>query len=213
MNGSFSRARTPAQRAARSDAILAAARELVEARPVSEISLRAIAAGAGLAPSGVLRHGGSREEILLDLMDKEYGGWLAELRADLRIEVTGKVPVVAGVADTAAAIALSLDRRPALMVLIENSPELLRHVSPETRALNQGLRNQQELAYIVEQAVGTELRSEDRPLLVAGLHASVAGAAAWSRQSIFFSSPMEAIRDLLSIQLDGLVVRALRALE
>ncbi|MEO6471678.1 MAG: TetR family transcriptional regulator [Aeromicrobium sp.] len=213
MNGSFSRARTPAQRAARSDAILAAARELVEGKPVSEISLRAIAVGAGLAPSSVLRHGGSREQILLDLMDEEYGAWLTELKADLRIEVTGEVADVVGVADTAAAIAFSLDRRPTLMVLIENSPELLRHVSTSTRALNQGLRNQQELANIIEHAVGTELRPEDRPLLVAGLHASVAGAAAWGRQSIFLSSPMEAIRDLLSIQLDGLVVRALRGPE
>lgn len=207
----FSRARTPAQRAARNDAIRAAARELLESMPTSQVSLRAIADRAGLAPSNVLRHGGSREEILLDVMDEEYSGWLAELRAALSIDATGDLAAVpTGVAATAEVIAVSLARRPILLALIEDSPELMRHVSPEARVFDQGLRHQQALAAIVEHALGTELRPEDRVHLVAGLHALVAGAAAWSRQSVFVSSPTDAVRSLLAIQLEGLVARALR---
>ncbi len=202
MADSFSRARTPEQRAVRSDAIRTAARELLSSASASEVSLRAIAGRAGLAPSNVLRHGGSREEILLDVMDEEYASWLAELDASL-----GRVGTVEEAAST---MAESLAGHPVLLTLIEESPELLRHVAPDARVLEQGLRHQQQLATIVERALGVELRSEDRALLVAGLHALVAGAASWSRQSVFASSPTAAVRDLLAIQLEGLVARARR---
>ena len=202
MADSFSRARTPEQRAVRSDAIRAAARGLLTSTSASQISLRAIAGRAGLAPSNVLRHGGSREEILLDVMDEEYGGWLAELDALLGRGGT--------VGEAASTIAGSLAGRPLLLTLIEESPELLRHVAPDARVLEQGLGHQQQLASIVERALGVELRSEDRALLVAGLHSLVAGAAAWSRQSVFASSQTAAVRDLLAILLEGLVARAHR---
>lgn len=203
MADSFSRARTPEQRAVRSDAIRTAARDLLTTTSASQISLRAIAGQAGLAPSNVLRHGGSREEILLDVMDEEYAAWLAELDALL-----GRAGTVQATAST---IAGSLTGRPLLLTLIEESPELLRHVAPDARVLGQGLRHQEELATIVDRALGVELRSEDRALLVAGLHALVAGAASWSRQSVFASSQTAAVRDLLAILLEGLVARAHRS--
>lgn len=203
MADSFSRARTPEQRAVRSDAIRAAARELLTTSSASQVSLRAIAGRAGLAPSNVLRHGGSREEILLDVMDEEYASWLAELDASL-----GRVETVEKVASTMAG---TLAGHPLLLTLIEESPELLRHVAPDARVLEQGLRHQQELATIVERALGVQLRTEDRALLVAGLHALVAAASSWSRQSVFVSSQTEAVRDLLAIQLEGLVARSHRS--
>ncbi|GAA3516125.1 hypothetical protein GCM10022234_09060 [Aeromicrobium panaciterrae] len=203
MADSFSRARTPEQRAVRSDAIRAAARELLTSTIASQVTLRAIAGRAGLAPSNVLRHGGSREEILLDVMDEQYAGWLDELERSLGRDATTE--------KAASTMAESLAGHPVLLTLIEESPELLRHVAPGARVLEQGHRHQQRLASIVERALGVELRPGDRALLVAGLHASVAGAAAWSRQGVFASSQAGAVRDLLAIQLEGLAARARRS--
>ena len=200
----FQRARTQAQREQRECEIRSAARRLLAQTDIDDVTLRAIAVEAGLAPSNVLRHVGSREELLLNLMDEEYGAWLAELNA--------LVAVPHGAVDTrtaASTIADTLARRPLLQCLIEVSPQLLRRLpAAHVQSREQGRRNGDGLADAVEAALGTRLPADDRVYLVAGLHAVVSAAAAWSRQGVFPVSASDAIRDLVQIQLDGLLARA-----
>lgn len=196
----FKRARTSEQRSLRLSELRSAARALLADASADEVSLRSIATQAGLAPSGVLRYAGSREELLLDVMDQEYRAWIAEL--DEMFD--GPLPV-----DTiAAAIATTLVARPVLFGLIEASPSLLRVLPAGTRALEQGLHNQAEFARVLDRALAVRLTAEHQALLVAGLHAIVAGAAGWSRQAVFVSTADSAVRELFALLLEGLRSRA-----
>ena len=204
IDNEFQRARTRQQRAQRADEIRSAARRLLARHEIDDVTLRAIAAEAGLAPSNILRHVGSREELLLDLMDEEYRAWVAELNS------AGLGPG----ADTSALASLIADTlalRPLLQCLIEVSPQLLRTL-PATRAperpRSQGLRNGEALADVVQVALGKRFSAVDRVYLVAGLHAVVTATAAWSRQGVFPVSVPVATRDLVQILLDGLLARA-----
>lgn len=205
IDNEFQRARTRQQREHREGEIRSAARRLLADNEIDDVTLRAIAAEAGLAPSNVLRHVGSREELLLDLMDEEYRAWLTEL---------GRLTPGLRRADTralASLIADTLAPRPTLRCLIEVSSQLLRRL-PATRAPNrsraQGLRNGEALADTVEAVLDRRFPAVDRLYLVAGLHAVVTATAAWSRQGVFPVSVPIATRDLIQILLDGLLARA-----
>lgn len=206
----FRRARTPAQRARRVDDVLAAARRLLVDADVTALSLAAIAREAGLASSNVLRYFGSREGLLLDLMDAEYARWLPDLAValgDIDIDGRGDVDRVA------AATAATLAGRPLLARLIAASSELLRYPMPDEvleRCRGQGRRNQGELSRILSGALGVALSAQEQAYLVAGLHAVVAAASGWSAQAAFPVDFETAARGLLAIQLEGLVVRSAR---
>src|SRR5690349_17282353 len=75
----FQRARSPEQREARRQAILDAAAAMLAESPVAEISLRELSKRVGLAKSNVLRYFETREEVFLELLDREIRGWLAAL--------------------------------------------------------------------------------------------------------------------------------------
>ncbi|WP_165497158.1 TetR/AcrR family transcriptional regulator [Rhodococcus sp. ABRD24] len=202
----FQRARTPAQRARRVEDVLTATRRLLAEADVTALSLGAIAREAGLASSNVLRYFGSREGVLLDLMDGEYALWLPDLDSGLRH--TGTAIDIDQVAATTAA---TLAERPLLSRLIAASSELLRYPMPDEaleRCRGQGRRNQAELARILGGALGVMLSVRDQAYLVAGLHAVVGAASGWSVQAAFPVDFETAARSLLAIQLEGLVVRA-----
>ncbi|HEY0452113.1 TetR/AcrR family transcriptional regulator [Actinophytocola sp.] len=76
LTGTFQRARRPEQVAARREAILTAAAEMLAERPVADISLRELAGRVGLAKSNVLRYFDSREAIFLEVLDRTWTGWL-----------------------------------------------------------------------------------------------------------------------------------------
>ncbi|WP_228032444.1 TetR/AcrR family transcriptional regulator [Mycolicibacterium sp. P9-22] len=183
-----------------------ATRRLLARHEIDDVTLRAIAVEAGLAASNVLRHVGSREELLLDLMDEEYRAWLAELS-----RLTTAPGPGADTTALASLIADTLAPRPLLQCLIEVSPQLLRTL-PATRApersRGQGLRNGEALADVVQLGLGKQFSAVDRVYLVAGLHAVVTATAAWSRQGVFPVSVPVATRDLVQILLDGLLARA-----
>jgi hypothetical protein len=84
-----------------------------------------------------------------------------------------------------------------------------RHRLPATRAhvqsREQGVRNGDGLADVVEVALRTKFSPVDRVYLVAGLHAVVSATAACSRQGVFPVSVPVAIRDRVQILLDGLL--------
>ncbi len=69
--------------AARRQAILAVARRMLDEKGVAEISLRELSDRVGLAKSNVLRYFDSREAIFLEVLDEEFGAWLADLERRL----------------------------------------------------------------------------------------------------------------------------------
>jgi AcrR family transcriptional regulator len=201
----FQRARTAEQRGERVAEIRRAAVDLLSDTPIDQISVRMVAAKVGLAASNVLRHAGSREELFLDVMDEHYVAWIADLSADL-----SRLGTPASVDDVAALIASSLVGRTTLHRLIEASPELLRHTGAGAGARNrdQGERNGAALTTLAEAALGASFNESDQKYFVAGLHAVVSAAGAWSRQTLFPVDAERIIQDLVAILLAGLIARA-----
>jgi len=75
----FQRARSEEQREIRRRAILDTAAAMLDEMPVAEVSLNELSRRVGLAKSNVLRYFESREAVLLELLDRFLGSWLAEL--------------------------------------------------------------------------------------------------------------------------------------
>jgi AcrR family transcriptional regulator len=105
---SFQRARRPEQMAARRTAILTSAREMLAEKNVADISLRELSGRIGLAKSNVLRYFDSREAIFLEILDEEFGAWLADLEARLgrprarKVNYANEIRVAAAFADSLA---------------------------------------------------------------------------------------------------------------
>lgn len=96
----FERARRPAEKAQRRDAILQAATDLLEREALETVSLNAIAQEAGLSKPNLYRYFESREDILLTL-------FLADLRSfadEVADRLTLLSPAAPEAADTVATI-------------------------------------------------------------------------------------------------------------
>lgn len=102
--GAFQRARTPAQKQQRREAILAAARALALGRGVGNVTLAAIAEEVGLAKSNVLSYFGTLDAIYLQLVNEEWRDWVTVAAARL----TG---ATSGPAEVADALSLSFAER------------------------------------------------------------------------------------------------------
>jgi AcrR family transcriptional regulator len=123
----FRRARSPEHKQSRSEALVAAARELaLEDGEVRTVTLTRIAERAGMHVSGVRRYFDSREQIYLILAAEEWTAWSADVRARLGQASPRTADALAGlVADTLAGRALFCD------LLGHASLELEREVSVE----------------------------------------------------------------------------------
>ena len=92
--------------AARRTAILTSAREMLAEKNVADISLRELSGRIGLAKSNVLRYFDSREAIFLEILDEEFGAWLADLEARLgrprarKVNYANEIRVATAVADS-----------------------------------------------------------------------------------------------------------------
>lgn len=96
----FQRARSEEQREIRREAILDTAAAMLDEMPVADVGLNELSRRVGLAKSNVLRYFESREEVLLELLDRSLRAWLAEvsdLGADLRLSVRERVDRLAAV--------------------------------------------------------------------------------------------------------------------
>lgn len=121
----FLRARQPAQKQQRAEAILASARALALRDGLARVSLGGIAADVGLHKSALLTYFGTREEIFLRLAEGEWGEWGAAVAAELADAPAGDTP-----AQVAEALARSLADRPLLCELLLHAPLTLeRNVS------------------------------------------------------------------------------------
>src|SRR5580658_4524790 len=79
------RARSEEQREIRRRAILDTTAAMLDAMPVSEVTLNELSRRVGLAKSNVLRYFESREAVLLELLDRAWQEWLAELGQSLGV--------------------------------------------------------------------------------------------------------------------------------
>jgi len=94
----WSRARSPAQKRIRQDAILDAAAEMIDELGIDKVSLSAIARKAQLSKANCYRYFENREAILLELMVEEGQSWtdqvvkqLSQLSAPVSIEQLSEI--------------------------------------------------------------------------------------------------------------------------
>jgi AcrR family transcriptional regulator len=107
----FQRARTPAQKQQRRDAILTAARALAVRSGVRNLTLAAVADEGSLAKTNILRYFETRDELCLQITVEEWRDWANAANARL----SGKT---AGPAEIADALALSIAKQPLLCDLL-----------------------------------------------------------------------------------------------
>jgi len=131
----FQRARSEEQRQVRRQAILDTTAAMLDAMPVSDVTLNEISRRVGLAKSNVLRYFESREAILLELLDRAGKQWLAGLDAELAAGVVPHGSVRQRGDQCAAAVARSLVGRRVLCDLFSAQAGVLEHnVSIEVAA-------------------------------------------------------------------------------
>lgn len=105
---SFQRARNDEQKEERRTVILNAARELLEATPVRDVSLRELSRNVGLSKTNVVRYFETREAVFFELLNQSLEDWLNELPAEMSSVVRKGPNKVKAVAD---ALARSLGQR------------------------------------------------------------------------------------------------------
>ena len=109
----FKRARQPEQREQRRQDILQSAARLMAEKGFDQVSLNAIARGAGVAKSNVYRYFESREEIFLTLLRQDWDDWLVQF------EPAAKPLADSGdIQKLSALIATSIAERPRMCELV-----------------------------------------------------------------------------------------------
>jgi AcrR family transcriptional regulator len=79
----FQRARSPAQQERRREAILTAARAMIDQLPLAEVSLRELSRQVGLSKSNVVRYFPTREAVFLAILAEDWASWLCAVEAQL----------------------------------------------------------------------------------------------------------------------------------
>lgn len=125
--GTFQRARSEEQRQIRRQAILDTTAAMLEAMPVSEVSLNELSRRVGLAKSNVLRYFESREAILLELLDRATRQWLTELAEQLPAKIDPHGTVRQRGDQFAATLAQSLTPHRVLCDLLSAQAGVLEH--------------------------------------------------------------------------------------
>jgi AcrR family transcriptional regulator len=125
--GTFRRARSEEQRQIRRRVILDTTAAMLEAMPVSEVSLNQLSRQVGLAKSNVLRYFESREAILLELLDRATRQWLTELAEQLPAKIDPHGTARQRGDQLAAAVAHSLTPHHVLCDLLSAQAAVLEH--------------------------------------------------------------------------------------
>jgi len=125
----FQRARSPEQQQLRRDAILAAAREMLDHQPTAEVSLRELSRHVGLSKSNVVRYFPTREAVFLAVLGEDWAAWLSDLERALPV-ADGRRRPQAQNRLVAAAIAQTLSEHPRFCDLLASCPSVLEHNVP-----------------------------------------------------------------------------------
>ncbi|MFI6493495.1 TetR family transcriptional regulator [Streptomyces sp. NPDC050564] len=131
----FQRARSEEQRAIRRRAILDTTAAMLDEMPVSEVSLNELSRRVGLAKSNVLRYFESREAVLLELLDRAWKQWMADLPEELAAGIDSGSSVAQRREAFAEVLTQSLVKRRVLCDLFSAQAGVLEHnVSAEVAA-------------------------------------------------------------------------------
>ncbi|MDG9723254.1 TetR/AcrR family transcriptional regulator [Streptomyces sp. DH41] len=199
----FQRARSEEQREIRRQAILDATVAMLEEMPIAEISLNELSRRAGLAKSNVLRYFESREAILLELLDRAWRQWAADLPALVRAGVDEDAPVSRRAERFAAVIAGSLAQRRVLCDLLSAQAGVLEHnVSPQVAARHKraAVANVADIAALAHQYL-PEL-GNSAPRLTAAMIMAVGAVWTHARPSPAMLAAYEADPSLTAFKLD-----------
>jgi AcrR family transcriptional regulator len=116
----FQRARTPAQKQQRREAILRATRTLALRNGVGNVTLAAIAEEVGLAKSNVLGYFGTLDAIYRQLVNEEWRDWNTTAASRFSDSTAGPV-------DIADALSLSLAQQPLFCDLLAQAVRYVEH--------------------------------------------------------------------------------------
>jgi AcrR family transcriptional regulator len=131
----FQRARSEEQREIRRRTILDTAATMLDAMPVSEVTLNELSRRAGLAKSNVLRYFESREAVLLELLDRATRQWLGDLSGQLAAGIDPRGTARERGDQLATALARSVTPQRVLCDLLSAQASVLEHnVSAEVAA-------------------------------------------------------------------------------
>jgi AcrR family transcriptional regulator len=205
----FQRARSEEQREIRRQAILDTTAAMLDEMSIGEISLNELSRRVGLAKSNVLRYFESREAILLELLDRAWRQWVADLPALVHAGIDQDAPVGRRGEQLAAVIAASLARRRVLCDLLSAQAGVLEHnVSPQVAARYKraAVANVADIAALARQHL-PELGTS-APQLTAAMIMAVGAVWTHARPSPAMLAAYEADPSLTAFKLD--FVTALR---
>ncbi|MGQ5593200.1 TetR family transcriptional regulator [Streptomyces sp. ESR1.13] len=205
----FQRARSEEQREVRRRAILDTTAAMLEGMPIGEVSLNELSRRVGLAKSNVLRYFESREAILLELLDRAWRQWVADLPALVRAGIDEDAPVHRRAEQFAAVIAGSLAQRRVLCDLLSAQAGVLEHnVSPQVAARYKraAVANVADIAALAQQHL-PEL-GDSAPQLTAAMLMAIGAVWTHARPSAAMLAAYEADPSLAAFKLD--FVTALR---
>jgi AcrR family transcriptional regulator len=123
----FQRARSEEQREVRRRAILDAAAAMLDEMQVGELSLNELGRRVGLAKSNVLRYFESREAVLLELLDRAFRQWVAQMSDELAAGVDPRCPARERGDQIAVVFSRSLTRHTVLCDLVSAQAGVLEH--------------------------------------------------------------------------------------
>lgn len=127
MARAYQRARSPEQKAQRTEQILSTAETmLAEGQAVTSLSLNELARRAGMAKSNVYRYFESREAILLALLEERTKTWAAEAAHELA-SIDRRRSVAHRIETMASIMAHGVGKRPVMCHLISVLPSVLEH--------------------------------------------------------------------------------------
>ena len=104
----FQRARSEQAREIRRQAILDTAAQMLTEMPASDITLNELSRRSRLAKSGFLKYFESREAVLLELLDRAWKQWTAEIADELAAGTDTTQPAQRRGADFAATLTRTL---------------------------------------------------------------------------------------------------------
>ncbi|MFJ3213338.1 TetR/AcrR family transcriptional regulator [Streptomyces flaveolus] len=199
----FQRARSEGQREIRRKAILDTTAAMLEEMPIAEVSLNELSRRVGLAKSNVLRYFESREAILLELLDRAWRQWVADLPALVHAGIDQDAPVRRRAEQFAAVIAASLAQRRVLCDLLSAQAGVLEHnVSPQVvaRYKRAAVANVADIAALTHQHL-PEL-GNSAPQLTAAMIMTVGAVWTHARPSPAMLAAYEADPSLTAFKLD-----------
>ncbi|XKK39022.1 TetR family transcriptional regulator [Nocardiopsis sp. ARC36] len=199
----FQRARNEEQREIRRQAILDTTATMLEEMPASAVSLNELSRRVGLAKSNVLRYFESREAILLELLDRAWQQWTADLPALLDAGIDRAASVDRRTEQFAAVIAGSLAERRVLCDLLSAQAGVLEHnVSAEVAARYKraAVANVAEIAALAHRRL-PEL-GNSAPQLIAAMIMAIGAVWTHSRPSEAMLAAYQADPSLTAFKLD-----------